>query len=91
MDYKATQNALKSANRVPDAAKRHVTPVGTGGSSGPQPKGKTSDKGYYRKSDIDKFFSDVLKGRYKGQQSVIDSTEKAIEQAYVEGRVLHNQ
>ena len=89
LEYQSTR--APSEQEIPAEAKRHVTPVGRGGGGAAPTKRKPSDKGYYRKSDIDKFFSDVMKGRYSDQQSVIEATEKAIEEAYLEGRVLHNQ
>jgi hypothetical protein len=69
---------------------RHVTPVGSGGGGAARPN-KQPDKGYYRQSDIDKFYTDVMKGRYAGQKDVIEATEKAIEQAALDGRILRNQ
>ena len=88
IDYKNSQAAVQQ-QKVPDAVRKHVTPTGTGGGS-TAPRQKT-DPGYYRQSDIDKFYSDMLKGRYEGQQAVIDATEAAIEQAYTQGRVLKGQ
>lgn len=74
---------------IPEDIQRHVTPVGSGGGS---PVTKTKPKAsYYRESDINKFYDDVLKGRYRGQQSVIEATEQAIEVAWREGRILRGQ
>lgn len=88
LEYQQNQSAVQQQT-VPESVRRHVTPVGSGG-QGPAPRQK-EQKGYYRQSDIDKFYSDVMKGRYEGQQSVILATEKAIEEAAVEGRILQNQ
>ena len=89
-EYKESLRAVTDASNVPEAVRKHVTPVGSGG-GGAAPKQKTPDQGLYRKSDIDKFYSDLLKGRYEGKQDVINATEAAIERAYAERRVLHNQ
>lgn len=75
---------------VPKDVQRQVTPVGRGG-GGQQVNPKPKDPGMYRQSDIDKFYSDVMKGLYKDQAGVIAATEAAIEQAYVENRVLKNR
>lgn len=88
-EYKSTLEQVKPTSNVPDAVRRHITPVG-GGATQAVPKGD-ADPGYYRKSDIDKFYSDLTKGRYEGQQGVIMATEEAIEQAYRDNRVLHRQ
>jgi len=69
---------------------RQVTPVGSGGggSSSPKPKREAT---YYRESDINKFYDDVLKGRYKGRHDTVLATEAAIDQAMAEGRILRGQ
>ena len=89
MDYLRTQSPNQG---LPKDLERHVTPVGTGGGGGtPRQQRKPADKGYYRKSDIDKFYSDVMKGRYKDDPGVIAVTEKAIEDASREGRILPHE
>ena len=88
LDYQRSQTAVQEQS-VPESVKRHVTPVGSGG-SGAQPQRQTQ-KGYVKQSDIDKFYSDVMKGRYEGQQGVIEATERMIEDAGREGRILFGQ
>jgi len=67
---------------------KYITPIGSGSTPRPQQK---PDQPVYKQSDIDKFYSDVMKGRYKGQQDLITSTERAIEQASVDKRILYGQ
>ena len=87
MEYKSTQEPQQP--EIPADVQRQVTPVGRGG--GPAKPKKPQEAGMYRQSDIDKFYSDVMKGLYKDQAGVIAATEAAIEQAYVENRVIRNQ
>lgn len=88
MQYK--EHKKPQQKPIPKDIQRHVTPVGSGGSSAPVKR--TSDqKIYYRESDINKFYSDLLKGRYNGQKSVVDATEAAIDLAYKENRILRGQ
>jgi len=87
MDYMVT---LENPT-IPKDMERHVTPVGSGGGGNVRQPRKNQDKGYYRKSDIDKFYADVMKGRYEGQADVIKATETAIEQAAIDGRILSNE
>lgn len=83
--YEQSKSAVQ--RRGPSVeAKRRMVPTGTGTSAPPK---NQQEVGYYRKSDINKFYSDVGKGRYKGQEDVIKATEAAIEAAYREGRILH--
>lgn len=87
MQYKEQQKPKQKP--IPKDVERHVTPVGSGGSSpGPRTQPKTT---YYRESDINKFYNDVLKGRYAGRKAVVDATEAAIERAYTENRILRGQ
>ena len=62
-----------------------------GGGMSTQQRQKKSEPGYYRQSDIDKFYSDMMKGRYKDEPGVIQATESAIEQAIRDKRVLKGQ
>ena len=89
MDYKRSQNVVADATNIPKAAAKHITPTGSGG--GPAPPKQPQAPGYYKESDINKFYRDLMKGRYEGQQGVIMATEKAIEQAYLDRRVLRGQ
>lgn len=89
IEYKNERDAKVQPNKPKDL-ERHVTPMGGGGA----PSSSANQKeqvGYYRQSDIDKFYRDVMKGRYKGNQGVIDATESAIELAVRENRVLKGQ
>ena len=88
VEYRSTQAPQQP--EIPKDVQRQVTPVGRGG-GGAQQRQKPKDPGMYRQSDIDKFYSDVMKGLYKDQAGVIAATEAAIEQAYVENRVIKNQ
>lgn len=93
MQYQGEKSAVSAQpSGIPEEMEQHVTPVGSGGGGAASPQqANEQDQGYYRKSDIDKFYRDMTKGRYNGQQDVITATEAAIEQAYAAGRVLHNE
>lgn len=91
MEFK-NKIAPKADTTIPKEMEKHITPIGAGGGaqSSAQPKASGSGE-YYRQSDIDKFYNDVMKGRYAGRHNVIIATEDAIEAAYRDNRILHNQ
>lgn len=89
MEFKESRKPKKQP--IAKEVERHITPMGSGSGTGPATQQKASDNSYYRKSDIDKFYRDVLKGRYTGQHDVVVATERAIDAAYKANRILHNQ
>ena len=91
MQYQAENTAVQERGGIPKHMEKHVTPTGQGGGMSTQQRQKKSEPGYYRQSDIDKFYSDMMKGRYKDEPGVIQATESAIEQAIRDKRVLKGQ
>lgn len=84
-DYKRT---LVPVQTSPPEIEKYITPLGSGGQPPPQ---RQPDLPRYRQSDIDKFYSDIMKGRYKGQEKLIASTERAIELASMDKRIVYGQ
>lgn len=89
--YQAKISAVKAPSKVNKDIERHITPVGSGGGSSSTTKKKSDDEGYIRQSDIDKFYSDMMKGRYRDKPDVIKATEAFIERATRDQRVLRGQ
>ena len=88
--YQGKVSAVKAPNRVNKDMERHITPMGSGG-SGSSSRKRQTEEGYIRQSDIDKFYADMMKGRYKNQPDVIRATEAVIERATRDNRVLRGQ
>lgn len=86
VEYKASLKPQPEA--IPEELARHITPVGSGVATPATSvaNNKTGVQIIYE-SEIDKFYSDVTKGRYKGQESVIASIEAQIDKAAMEGRI----
>ena len=74
--------SFKKANAP--SIEKHITPIGSGGS---QPVSKGKDQPVFKKSEIDKFYNDIMKGLYKGKHDEMMAIERSIEQAVAQGRI----
>jgi hypothetical protein len=89
-EFKETLSEVTDLNIVPEAVRKHITPVGGGGSTA-TPRQNNTEPVYYKESDVNKFYSDLTKGRFDGQKAKVDQSVADIELAYSQGRVLKNQ
>jgi len=78
------KNAIASPKKADPLAKK-VTPTGEGsGEAANQQEGKGE---IITMAMVNRFYSELAKGKYKGKQKLVDQTEADIEKAYLEGRL----
>jgi hypothetical protein len=82
-EYKQWKSGVKP-KADPLASK--VAPTGEGSGSNAVPKEKVPEN--ISRAYIDKFYSDLTRGKYKGRHSEAEAIEAKIEKAVMEGRVV---
>ncbi len=73
---------------IPPSMEKYITPLGSKGNTVVP---KQTDQTMLRQSDIDKFYNDLMKGRFAGKNDQVNATEASIERASMEGRILYGQ
>ena len=82
-EYKQWKSGKKPKT---DPLASKVAPTGEGSGSNAVPKEKVPER--ISRAYIDKFYSDLTRGKYKGRHSEAEAIEAKIEKAVMEGRVV---
>jgi hypothetical protein len=80
-------SALETPEAPPDEMDKHITPVGSSSAAPVAPQSNEPDGEVLLSSEIDTFYDDVMKGRYKGRQSEVLAIEARIDTAAMKGNI----
>lgn len=82
VEYKEATKARPSA-----AVEKHITPVGGQAATSAPMQPTTNDSEVIYTSEIDKFYDDVMKGRYAGRHNEVMAIEDKIDKAVAQNRI----